>query len=152
MTLDQTSIRKAIKVLENFEKSLKPAAEKLMEHFAEEGVNIARAELVMFDPPAFYTGTLAESIDKRPGESGSWIVSAGNDECDYAMYVEYGTGMGRGPSLHGVEGWVYHNDRDGGFYWTRGMDPRPFMYNTLIDLEEKVKIDGGTVIAEYLRE
>ena len=48
-------------------------------------------------------------------------------------------------------GWVYKDRWTGKFYTVRGgQPPKPFMYNTLLDLEQKAQSDGGRIIAEYL--
>lgn len=59
---------------------------------------------------------------------------------EYAMYVEYGTGIvgSENPHPHpweydinayGEDGWIYKGD-DGKLHWTAGQPSRPFMYNT----------------------
>ena len=66
------------------------------------------------------------------------------------MYVEFGSGI-RGQEAqhpmagelgyvydvnnHGEDGWVYFNDRDGQYHWTDGMPSRPFMYDTVRELD-----------------
>ena len=37
---------------------------------------------------------------------------------------------------HGEKGWFYF--RDGEWHWTKGMPSRPFMYETSIELAEKI--------------
>lgn len=82
--------------------------------------------------------TLASTISVTPNSMGMKIMVQG----DYAMFVEYGTGIiGRDESHpkpdgwaydvneHGEAGWIYPKD-DGTFGWTRGMPSRPFMYMT----------------------
>ena len=47
-------------------------------------------------------------------------------------------------------GWVYKNKMDGKFYISEGQPPKPFMYNTYMELLEKAQKDGPRIIAEYL--
>lgn len=72
--------------------------------------------------------------------SGGYEISVGKD---YAMYVEYGTGIvgsehpHPSPEIpwaydinnHGDDGWQYIG-KDGKLHWTKGQPSRPFMYNT----------------------
>ena len=157
MTLDPTSISRAIEQVRYIEDRLHPAMMELITKFSEEGVAIARAELVSFDHPAFYTGTLYESIRSEVDEDTGRIIA----DCDYAMYVEYGTGDGfddanadgvgrAGKPIHYMYGWCYFNENDGRFHRTTGMSARPFMHNTYLKLIDKITADGGRIIAEYL--
>lgn len=169
MTLDEDSIAEAIRQVELFEKLLKPAMQCLIDYLGEKGVEIARAELIFFDDPAFRTGALSESVAYR-NEEGKGIVSAGEGLVDgyeppqsYAMYVEYGTGIyGLDLNDHGPGGWWYpapwgtwvpemgkHQGEP--MAWTNGMPPRPFMGNTYQDLVQEAEASGARVIAEYIR-
>ena len=69
----------------------------------------------------------------------------------YAVFVEYGTGVvgASNPhpapdnwrydvNSHGEKGWVYKSERDGKFHWTKGMPSRPFMYDTIRELERNL--------------
>ena len=164
MTLDQASINQAIREVKDFEKRLKPAMQSLIEYLGEKGIEIARAELIFFDDPAYMTGDLSESVRFRmEGEDG--ILSAGEGLTDgygngsYAIYVEYGTGIyGEDVNGHGEAGWWYPApwgtmtaDDGTRLAWTNGMPPRPFMSNTLHDLEDEARVNGGRIIAEYIR-
>lgn len=166
MTLDEASIENAIREVERFERQLKPAMQCLLDYLGEKGVEIARAELIFFDDPAYRTGALSESMKYRQEDNGDVVIVAGEGLQDgysppqsYAVYVEYGTGI-YGPDLtnHGLAGWWYpapwgtREAPDGTrLAWTNGMPPRPFMQNTLNDLEEEARIAGARVIAEYIR-
>ena len=165
MTLDPASIESAIKEIELFESKLKPAMQCLIDYLGEKGVEIARAELIFFDDPAYDTGALSESVQYQAGD-GQGIISAGEGltnamgiPTNYAVFVEYGTGIyGADINDHGFEGWFYpapwgwYVGRGGKRYaWTNGMPPRPFMNNTLHDLKDEVEASGGKIIAEYIR-
>ena len=163
MTLDEKSIDNAVREVKRFDETLKPAMQSLIDYLREKGVEIARAELIFFDDPAYMTGALSESITSR-NENGTGIVTAGEGLVDgegngsYAIYVEYGTGIfGADINGHGFDGWWYPApwgtwSKNGKRYaWTMGMPPRPFMQNTLNDLIEEAEASGGRVIAEYIR-
>lgn len=167
MTLDEASVERAIREVEHFRDVLKPAMECLIRYLGEKGIEIARAELIFFDQPAYDTGDLSRSIKFRLVEgTGEGVLTAGeglqdgyNPPQSYAMYVEYGTGVyGADLNNHGPAGWLYEapfgwiKGRNGRMYaWTMGMPARPFMQNTYNDLIEEAKVAGGRVIAEYIR-
>lgn len=171
MTLDPSSISNAIREVRLFEEKLKPAMQCLIDYLCEKGVEVARAALLYIggnvdgsgEDPAYMTGDLQDSITWR-NENGTGIVTAGEGLVDgegngsYAIYVEYGTGIyGADVNGHGIGGWWYPApwgtwERDGTLYaWTNGMPPRPFMQSTFIDLCEEAEMNGGRVIAEYIR-
>ena len=158
MTLDPESISDAIKQIEDIRNRIHPAMEHLINQLVEKGAEIAKAELIFFDPPAYYTGQLSESIQGVPVKNGSGFVKT---DCEYAVYVEYGTGWGfdegnedgvarSGKPMHQMYGWWYLNDRDGRSHWTDGMAARPFMHHTYEDLIQEVEASGGRIVAEYL--
>lgn len=156
MTLDEKSIEQAIREIELFESQLQPAMECLVRYLAEKGVEIARAELVFFDRPAYDTGALSESIKsevdggKAHVQAGEGLTNAMGEPTNYAVYVEYGTGIKypNGWWYPDPSGWRMKNGKP--YSWTPGMAPRPFMANTLLDLEEEAKAEGGRIIAEYI--
>ena len=49
-----------------------------------------------------------------------------------------------------VPGWNYFNERDNRFYFTTGQPPKPFMYNTLLDLIDVAEREGGQILAQYI--
>jgi len=177
MTLDPASIERAIRIINDFEAQLKPAMQCLIDYLGAKGVEVARAELIFFNDPAYQTGALSESLKYRVLDNGDAEVTAGEGldtkYGSYAMFVEYGTGfvgeqnpnpqaaeVGYAYDLnrHGAAGWYYPapwgwvQAEDGQMLaWTQGMAPRPFMANTLHDLEDEARVAGATVIAEYLR-
>lgn len=153
--LSHGSIRQAIREIEEIQAKLPYAMWTLVDHFAKKGVEIARAELIFFADPAYYTGELSESV-RYSMEGNNAIIAAGNDGEGapgyYAAYVEYGTGIydTKYEPNHGEEGWVYLNKRDSKFYWTNGMPPRPFMQHTYEGLIQEIEAEGGRILAEYL--
>lgn len=158
MTLDPDSIDRAIRQIETIRSLLYPAMMDYIGKLAEKGVEIAKAELIFFDKPAYDLGLLSESVRYEMHEHGATIVAgegleSGYPGQSYAMFVEHGTGVfGADLNDHGWEGWTYFNPRIGKFVHTVGMPPRPFMHNTYEDLIDEIKAEGGRIIAEYLRD
>ena len=120
------------------------------EKLALEGVNIAKTKIVEKD--AVYTGELYNSMNLKRGDAiyngFSWLVYT---DCEWAKFVEFGTGIvgmenqHPNPTIvnwkydvneHGESGWFYF--KDGDWHWTKGMPSRPFMYETAIELQEKI--------------
>nr|DAZ66780.1 MAG TPA: tail component protein [Caudoviricetes sp.] len=154
------SIQNAIKALRDYENSLTYKCRLLAERLAEKGVEVARIEVTSLD--AIFTGDLmrsihAEHIGNIKG-GGIWAVVADDKS---AVFVEFGTlgslggkkeypyplpegvqwNYGSGSNIiqltNGQYGWFYKGD-DGKVYWCEGMDSRPFMYLTGIELEKDV--------------
>lgn len=151
--LTEESIDDAINQINEIRNKIQPAMINLIEELTEKGVEIAKAELIFFSPPAYDYGDLQASIRKEEYHDGCGKVIAGEGlDKGYAVYVEYGTGIAGGEGQEGYRqtGWTYFNDRIGKFVFTTGMRPRPFMHNTLRDLEDEVKAAGGRILAEYL--
>jgi len=159
MTLDPASVARAIEAVKDFRNHLGAAMTHLIETLTEKGVEIAKAELIFFWNPAYDSGALSESIQAAMLNEHEGVITTG---VTYALFVEYGTGaVGAIQSHpepngyqydtngHGLDGWVYRGS-DGQFHWTAGMAARPFMYNTMRDLEEEAERIGGQVIAEYI--
>ena len=159
ITLTPESLQKAIDEVEKFQKDLSHALAELASRLMEQGVEVAKMEIAQMH--AVYTGDM---YDNTYGFY-NWNTHTGVIIVDvpYAVYVEYGTGivgawnphpqageLGINYGVnHGYEGWVYKGD-DGKFHWTQGMPARPFMYNTLRDLEVEAERRGGKIIAEYI--
>ncbi len=144
--LSQKEIQKAIKQVEKYKIDLNKKCIRLVEKLTDKGIKIAKFNVQNLG--AFYTGELESSIDGYFSPSlGVGIIYAGSW---YAMYVEFGTGI-RGEEAqhpmsnevgwvydqenHGEDGWVYFNERDGQYHWTNGMPSRPFLYDTIRELD-----------------
>lgn len=143
-TLDSRSVGRSISDLQRYRAEFIRKCNELLARLTEEGVNTAKLQVAALG--AIDTGELADSIEGyfspslRCGfvRAGAW----------YAIYVEYGTGVvgANAPhpnpagwaydvNGHGENGWVYQSDRDGKFHWTKGQPSRPFMHNTMRELE-----------------
>lgn len=145
--LTKQSLTEAIRRLETYKKEIVAKTQRLIETLTESGVAIARAELVSMD--AIDTSELYNSVNSYY----SALLNAGfiRVNCDYAVFVEFGTGVNNekypsgellskagwkyGSGKHifttkdGRTGWFYPTG-DGEYRFTEGMDSRPFMYNT----------------------
>lgn len=147
-TLSPSSINNAIREIRKYQADITYKCQKLSQRLAEEGVYIARVKIAEYD--AIYTSELLQSINHEYGgavkDGGKWIIYTG---CEYAPFVEFGSGIvgAENPhpdtslvnwkydiNSHGEAGWSYYNDRDGQWHWTKGMQSRPFMYETGQDL------------------
>ena len=178
ITLDDRSIENAIEEVMQFKRDLANALSELARYVTEEkGPGIAKMYLAQF--PAIDTGALHDSIrGEYDASNHSGTIFAGEGLEDgygqgsYAVYVEYGTGIigKHNPhpeangyqydvNKHGMKGWYYPSERgsykpqDGNgirLAWTRGMAARPFMYNTMLELQAEVEREGGRIIAEYI--
>ena len=144
--LSQKEIQKAIKQVEKYKIDLNKKCIRLVEKLTDKGIKIAKFNVQNLG--AYYTGELESSIDGYFSPSlGVGIIYAGSF---YAVYCEFGTGIVGEKSPHplagqvgyvydvsnnGDSGWTYFNDRDGKFHWTTGMPSRPFLYDTIKELD-----------------
>jgi phage gpG-like protein len=144
-TLDEKSINAAIKQLSLYKKELSRKANLLVQRLVAEGVEIAKQEVKVLG--AFDSGELHDSLDGLMYTDGTRGIIFTN--CGHAAFVEFGTGVvGAGsphPTMpwqydvnaHGEAGWVYYDEKQGRFRWTKGMPSRPYMYLTARQLEER---------------
>lgn len=146
VTLDEKSINSAIKQLSVYKKELSRKANLLVQRLIDAGVEIAKQEVMTLG--AFDSGELRDSLDGLMYTDGAHGIIFTN--CGHAAFVEFGTGIvGEGsphPTMpwaydvneHGEAGWVYYDENQGRFRWTKGMPSRPYMYLTARQLEERV--------------
>lgn len=188
-SLSRSSIGNAIKEVKDLQKKLGPAIGELIRELSEKGVEIAQIEIASMG--AVGTSALLDSISSRfdSGERVGQVFTM----LDYAVFVEYGTGIvgenSPHPGIndndwidvpgitvngetydtynqneHGSKGWWYpsptgwYTPKDGvtneeglALAWTMGMPSRPFMYNTMRELEIYAEEMGGTIIAQYIQ-
>lgn len=156
--LSTNSINRLIRQLEKYRDGLFDKANLLAKRLAEEGVQIAGAQIVDLD--AVFTGELLNSVRMEEQINNVFAIIA---DSKHACFVEFGTGQ-RGmdspypfPLPDGVS-WSYavgktirQNPVTGNYYWfypgkdglwhyTEGMPARPFMYNTSLELQ-KIIVD-----------
>lgn len=156
--LDEKSINSAIKELEEYKKSINDKGNTLVKNLTTKGEDTAKSELRdMVD------GGWEHLISSIKGtfnpEEGVGTIRA---YADYAIFAEFGTGViGKGVSTyknqnkagvphplhgefwtydyneHGEKGWRYKAD-DGSIRWTKGQVSKPFMYNTIQFLRDRL--------------
>lgn len=148
ITLDLSTrdINRAIRELQRYKKELNEKVSRLIETLTDYGVDVAKAQVRELG--AWYTGELESSITGYFSPTvGVGVIKAGSP---YAVYVEFGTGIVGQTSphpdpkdwqydinKHGEDGWIYFNERDDRWHWTKGFESRPFMYNTARELEKE---------------
>lgn len=146
MSLSPKEIDRGIRYLQKYKKELNHKVLALVEALTNEGANIAKLQVRQLG--AIYTGELESSITGIFNAStGIGVILAG---AWYATAVEFGTGVvgensphpqpdgwNYDVNSHGESGWWYMNNKDGIFHWTKGMPSRPFMYNTVKELEKQ---------------
>ncbi|MFT8362908.1 MAG: HK97 gp10 family phage protein [Sporolactobacillus sp.] len=104
--------------IKQFEKAYIAEVKKVVATTAELMVSQAKALAPVF------VGNLRNSIDVAYANDG--LTAKINVGVDYAIYVEYGTG------IYATEGngrktpWVYWSDELGRYVYTRGMHAQPF--------------------------
>lgn len=70
------------------------------------------------------SGYLRQSIEVEVLNNGlSAIVTV---DAEYAIYIEYGTGIYAKNGNGNEDGWVYYSEKYGEFRFTRGMEAQPF--------------------------
>lgn len=150
------SIEKAIKDLQQYKKKIETNTRLLVERLTNEGAEIVRIKIV--DMGAYYSGELLSGVDGyySPSLNAGFVKVTS----DHVAFVEFGTGVKGQNSPHkngeylskaawsyatgakifttqdGRVGWIYPTD-DGGFRFTEGMESRPFMYETALELQSK---------------
>ena len=144
--LSEESIKAAIKELNKYKKELSKKATILVQKLVDAGVEIAKQEVNVLG--AFDSGELLNSLDGLMYTDGAHGIIF--TDCGHAAYEEFGTGIKGAASphptmpwqydvnAHGEEGWVYYDEKQGRFRWTKGMPSRPYMYLTANQLEERV--------------
>lgn len=164
VTLDEIDL--AIKQIEDFQKQLEECMAELAQHLVEYGQEVARINLIEMD--AVFSGELVENGIHGFYHKDQHCGAIYTDKW-YAMYVEFGTGYvgENNPDhpLHKTIGWkhdVHHHGAKGWWYpapwglwipkygphkgekmaWTQGMPSRPFMYNTMRELEMIAEKNG----------
>lgn len=160
--LSVSSIKNLQKQLLNYKENvLQHKVDLLAKTLADKGVDFAQINVARLD--AIFTGELIASIHTEFGESekGKAVFYVVADS-RHAVFVEFGTLGSLGgkqeypyPFPDGVEwnygsgkyiiqrengeyGWFYKAD-DGKVYWSSGMDARPFMYESAMQLRKIVE-------------
>lgn len=75
-------------------------------------------------------GTLRASITTSINDVGEKLVGTVGTNLDYAIYIHQGTGI-KAPLGRQDVPWIYYNLKTGEFVSTSGIEPNPFMLDTL---------------------
>lgn len=148
VNMDISGFDKLIKALDDKVSTIETEVENTVYALAEQVAGEAR------DHCPANEGRLRESIFPRvikdkDGEVAGEVCS----NLEYAAYVEFGTGpVGEAAGLkrEGIDltyrqtPWVYQ-DEEGKYHYTRGREPKPFMYKALKQSEEDIKEKLGSV-------
>lgn len=154
--LNPQSIADAIDEINAYRKEIETKVKLLVRKMVNDGADIARVKILSFD--AIDVGELLASVDAAySADSMVGYVRVGTD---HAAFVEFGTGIIGQSNPHenyeylskaawayasgrkifvtqdGRVGWIYPTD-DGGYRFTEGMESRPFMYHTALELQRK---------------
>ena len=99
------------------------------------GGELVRAEAAANCPVD--TARLRESIVVQQKSGNSVTIGP---TAEYGIYVELGTGSKGDPSVSHTtkSGWVYYNQQTGGFVYTTGQAPQPFLVPALYSQAEAV--------------
>lgn len=146
------SIDKAIEEVENYRTQMNRQIKALSDAIERRGAEILREKIAQ---TTHGQGELAKSISTWSEKiDSSKVRTYIRLNSPYAAYVEFGTGIKgigvEGESVkhpyadsvgwvhdvnkHGEKGWVYKDD-DGEFYWTKGHEANPILYETLQQLK-----------------
>ena len=151
-------LEKGIKELEAYKKRIQEKTSLLVQKLTEYGAEIVRIKIVNMG--AYYSGELLSGVSGyySPSLSAGFVKVTS----DHVAFVEFGTGVRGQNSPHkngeylskaawnyasgtkifttqdGRVGWIYPTD-DGGFRFTEGMESRPFMYETALELHNDLQ-------------
>lgn len=147
--LNDKSIDKAIKQLEQYKQELNKKTDLLVQRLADEGYTTIINKIFEFD--AIETGEMLSSVTQKSSNCYA-VLEVG----DCAMFVEFGTGPKgeANPYVGDSAGWKYNTGENiqdyiingvkvtgwfypdglGGYRFTSGMPSRPFMYETAMEL------------------
>lgn len=145
--LTPESVQSAINEIQ----ALKASVQRLVDEFVEEmvayGVERVKYHIVTARPSAAVEDwELYDSVEGiYNAGTGKGIIRVNSH---YAVYVEHGTGIyAPNGGSHGEEGWWYYDkgrNGNGRRRWTQGEPPRPFMFQTYMDLCEKAQSEMRT--------
>lgn len=121
------------------DKRFELGAKKFERHIISEVKRVIKetAEMIVTQAKALAPvdeGNLRDSIDVRYINGGlSAYIHVG---AEYAVYVEFGTGIYAVKGNGRKDPWVYYSEKLGKFVFTRGMEAQPFWFPSL-DVAEK---------------
>jgi hypothetical protein len=156
LSLSSKSIENAKKELLAYKKEIREKAQEIVFDLVVYGLDFCKAEIIRLNIPD--TGHLLSQVSA--GFNAGTMEGFIRVSCDYAVYVEFGTGtkgkgtpyIGEAMSKVGYKymggttyvtlsdgriGWYYPAD-DGTWKFTEGLPSRPFMYNTAQELRQNL--------------
>jgi HK97 gp10 family phage protein len=80
------------------------------------------------------------------------VVDEVGPETDYALYLEYGTGIYADGGKGRQTPWTYYSDKLGRFVTTNGMKAQPFIRPTAEEDKDKVQAAISAALGALLRE
>ncbi len=131
ITLDPKSVDEAIKELERYKAELKEKCTRLTQLLIEKGIE--NVEYIILNTSYLDTGELLSGLRRDAAAAISTtatgkIVGYISVSSDYAVYVEFGTGVIGSSSPHDLAselGYVYGKSENGWWYPTDEADPNP---------------------------
>lgn len=152
------SLENGIKELETYKKRIQEKTSLLVQKLTDYGAEIVRIKIINMG--AYYSGELLSGVSGyySPTLNAGFVKVTS----DHVAFVEFGTGVVGQNNPHkngeylskaawsyasgakifttkdGRVGWIYPTD-DGGFRFTEGMESRPFMYETSLELHRDLE-------------
>lgn len=152
------SLENGVKELKNYRLRVQEKTSLLVQKLTDYGAEIVGIKIVNMG--AYYSGELLQGVSGyySPTLNAGFVKVAS----DHVAFVEFGTGVVGQNNPHrngeylskaawsyasgakifttkdGRVGWIYPTD-DGGFRFTEGMESRPFMYETALELHRDLE-------------
>ena len=108
------------------------------------------------------TGNLAGSIHMQVKDTGKELQGRVYTNCEYAAYVEFGTGIkGNGTYPYKVKGlsleykdkgWAYFDEDKGEWIYTKGQAAQPYMYPALANHKKTIEKMLKDAVSKALKE
>lgn len=158
--LSTASVQRAIEELNAYKRWTQEKCDELALELAKRGTFLIRMKITGYD--AIDTGALISAVSYpdqiAPGKYRITLRVDNGRGDNYALFVEYGTGVVGAASSHpqagemgwnyasgekifttkdGRIGWIYPK-KDGGFQFTEGQEARPFWYESAKELPEYI--------------
>ena len=155
---EQGSLGKGLRKLRAYKRRVQNKTSLLVQKLTDYGAEVVRIKIVNMG--AYYSGELLSGVSGyySPTLNAGFVKVTS----DHVAFVEFGTGVKGQNNPHkngeylslaawkyasgakifttqdGRVGWIYPTD-DGGFRFTEGMESRPFMYETSLELHRDLQ-------------